>query len=175
LISSGKNFITSTTGKFTFALEEQTKNQSVLHEKNYYAALGCLIAGALFLFLSLTFLPLVFIAPNKFNLFFSLGSTFIQAALAFYHGPIPYVKLLFKRENLVISLFYATSLLLAIYSSIIWGTYLSAILVVALQIFALVWFVKQTFIGGQDASQQFQTFLVGNVFKSMVVNKFFQR
>lgn len=132
LIGAGKGLITKTSAKLTSAIEGQP--DSSLHQKNYKAFRVFLIVGVLFLFLSLTFLPLIFIAPNKFNLFFSLGSFFIQLALAFFHGPIPYAKLLFKRENLVISIFYAASLLLALYSSIIWGTYLSAILVVALQV-----------------------------------------
>jgi hypothetical protein len=88
--------------------------------------------GALFLLISITCLPLLFIAPNKFNFFFSLGSFFIQLSLAFFQGPLTYLKMLFSKENLLISAFYVGSLLLAIYSSVIWGTYLSAILVVGL-------------------------------------------
>jgi len=125
--------INQTTGKLTVALEE-TKAAQVVQEKNYYAFGAFFIVGALFLFLSLTFLPLIFIAPNKFNMFFSLGSFFIHLALAFFHGPINYVKILFKKENIMISVFYVVSLVFAIYSSIIWGTYLSALLVVALQV-----------------------------------------
>lgn len=44
---------------------------------NYYAFGAFFVVGALFLLLSFTMLPLIFISPNKFNLFFSLGSFFI--------------------------------------------------------------------------------------------------
>ncbi len=99
---------------------------------NYYAFGAFFMAGCLFLLLSLTFLPVLFIAPNKFNLFFSLGSFFIQMSLAFFHGPLNYIKIIFKKENVMISLLYFGSVVLAIYSSLLWGTYLSALLVVAL-------------------------------------------
>eukprot|EP00347_Sterkiella_histriomuscorum_P019396 403341789 len=126
------------------------------------------IVGCLFLFISLTFLPLVLIAPNKFNLFFGMGSLFIQVSLAFYHGPLNYVKLLFKRENLMISLLYVGSVFMAVYSALIWGTYLSAILVVVIQIVSLAYFVMQTFQGGQTAQTKLQSMvfggLVSNVF-----------
>ena len=101
---------------------------------NYYAFGVCLIVGCLFMLLSLTFLPLIFISPNKFNLFFGLGSFFVQLSLAFFHGPLNYLKLIFKKENLTISLLYVGSVLMAVYSSLIWGTYLSAVLVVFLQV-----------------------------------------
>jgi len=101
---------------------------------NYYAFGTFFIVGCLFLLLSFTFLPLIFIAPNKFNLFFGLGSFFIQLSLAFFHGPLNYLKLLFKRENLIISILYIGSVVLAVYSSLIWGTYMSAVLVVFLQV-----------------------------------------
>ena len=101
---------------------------------NYYAFGAFLMVGCLFLLLSLTFLPLILIAPNKFNLFFSLGSFFIQLSMAFFHGPLKYMQMIFKKENMIISLLYVGSLLFALYSSMIWGTYLSAILVVFLQV-----------------------------------------
>jgi len=88
--------------------------------------------------MSLTFLPLILIAPNKFNLFFGLGSFFIQLSLAFFHGPLAYLKLLFKKENLVISILYVVSVALAVYSSLFWGTYLSALVVVILQVSLLL-------------------------------------
>jgi len=113
------------------------------------------------LFLALTFLPLILIAPNKFNTFFSLGSFFINLALAFYQGPANYVKLLFSKENLMISLFYVLSLVFAIYSSLLWGSYLSSLLVVALQVFSLGWLVQQTFKGGEKATEDFKGFVQG--------------
>lgn len=101
---------------------------------NYYVAGTCLVIGMLFLLLAFTFLPLILISPAKFNLFFSIGSFFIQMALAFYHGPLAYLKLIFKRENLLISIIYVGTLGLCLYASMFWGTYLSSILLIVLQV-----------------------------------------
>ena len=49
----------------------------------------------------------------------------------------------------------------AIYSSLIWGTYLSSLLVVALQVFSLGWLIQQTFKGGERATEDFKGFLKG--------------
>ena len=92
------------------------------------------MVSGIFLLLSLTFLPLILISPNKFNLFFSLCSFFLQLSMASFKGPLPYLKLLFTPQNLLISALYLGSLCLALYSSLIWGTYLSALLMVSLQV-----------------------------------------
>jgi hypothetical protein len=101
---------------------------------NYYASGAFLAVGALFLFMSLTFLPLIFISPNKFNLFFSIGCFFVQISLAFFHGPLNYLKLIFKKENMTISMLYLGSVVLSVYSALFWGTYLSAFFLVILQV-----------------------------------------
>ena len=61
----------------------------------------------------------------------------------------------------MISVFYMLSLMFAIYSSLIWGTYLSSLLVVALQVFSLGWLIQQTFKGGEQATEDFKGFLKG--------------
>jgi hypothetical protein len=109
---------------------------------------------------SLTLLPLVLFSPNKFNMLFSTGSTFIHLALAFFYGPREYVSILFKKENLAVSALYVGSIALALYTSIIWGTYLSGLLVLLIQViftpnvqvFSLIWFVKQVIQGGKETS-----------------------
>jgi hypothetical protein len=99
---------------------------------NYYAFFAFFVVGCLFFMLAFTFLPLILITPAKFNLFFSLGSLFMQLSLAFYHGPMNYLKILFKKENILISALYIGSVLLAVYTSLFWGTYISALAIIAL-------------------------------------------
>mmetsp|Transcript_37771 Transcript_37771/g.36216 ORF Transcript_37771/g.36216 Transcript_37771/m.36216 type:complete len:116 (+) Transcript_37771:284-631(+) len=110
------------------------------------------VVGCLFLLLSLTFLPLIIVSPAKFNLFFSLGSIFIQLSLAFFYGPRTYLQMLFKKENLIISLLYIASVLLAFYSSLIWGNYLSSLLILVIQVVTLAYFILQAFYGGSSAT-----------------------
>lgn len=109
---------------------------------NYYAFATFFIVGCLFLLLAFTFLPVILIAPAKFNMFFSLGSFFMQLSLAFFHGPLNYIKIIFTKENLLISLLYVGSMLFAIYSALFWGNYFSSILIVGLQVrFVLIWLI----------------------------------
>lgn len=129
-----KNLISQTTGKISAQIGDSSKFSNRLTEKNYYAFGAFLIVGGLFLFLSLTFLPLIFFAPNKFNLFFSLGSLFLHCSMSFFYGPMTYIGMLFKRENFVITPLYMGSLFLSIFSSLFWGSYFLAFLILALQV-----------------------------------------
>lgn len=159
-------------GFFSKTEELQSKVTSAIDTgHNYYAFGAFFVVGALFLLLSFTMLPLIFISPNKFNLFFSLGSFFIQLSLAFFHGPLNYIKILFKKENMVISGLYFGALVFSVYTSLFWGTYLTAILLViiqvsintifgkyllnqiSLQIVSLAYFLMQTFTGGETATK----------------------
>ena len=52
--------------------------------------------AALFFALSILFLPMVYLFPYKFALLFTLGSINVIVALAFYHGPLAYLKVMFS-------------------------------------------------------------------------------
>ena len=133
LVSSSKKKIVKITSE-----ANKTLNEATLHPRfsqpNYFLFGVFLMISGIFLLLSLTFLPLLLISPNKFNLFFSLCSLFLQLSMASFKGPLPYLKLLFTPHNLLISALYLCSLCLALYSSLLWGTYLSALLMVSLQV-----------------------------------------
>jgi hypothetical protein len=133
LVSSSKKKIVKITSDANKTLNEATSHPR-LSQPNYFLFGVFLMVSGIFLLLSLTFLPLILISPNKFNLFFSLCSFFLQLSMASFKGPIPYLKILFTPQNLLISALYLCSLFLAIYSSLIWGTYLSALLMVSLQV-----------------------------------------
>ena len=122
-------------GFFEKSNEIKTKVTTAIDTgSNYYAAFAFFVIGALFLLLAFTFLPIVLLSPGKFNTFFSLGSCFIQLGLAFYNGPLNYLKMLFKKENLTISLVYVVTLVLALYASMFWGSYFSTIVLILLQV-----------------------------------------
>lgn len=98
-------------------------------DQSHKAAGLILIIACLLLTVALTCLPLVLFSPHQFNLFFSTGSGLVHVALALFYGPRYYVATMFKRENLLVSALYMGSLALAVYTSILWGTYLSGLLV----------------------------------------------
>ena len=84
--------------------------------------------GALFLFLSVLFLPTVIFSPHKFALLFSIGSVCMLISMAFYRGPKTYLKKLFRKDQALFSIAYICSLFLTLFSSVIMGSYLLTIL-----------------------------------------------
>ena len=116
---------------------------------DYTIAAGFLFFSLLFFLAAVTSLPMLLLSPRSFNLYFSFGSIFLQCALAFYYGPVKYVKSLFEAENRLVSTIYIGSLLVSLY--FIWSgtSYIGALCVIALQGFALSYFVMKAW-GGAD-------------------------
>ena len=120
-------------GFFSKASDVQNQvTQAIDTGTNYYAFLTFFVIGCMFLLLALTFLPLILVTPAKFNLFFSLGSLFLQLALTFFHGPLAYLKMLFKKENIIIASIYFAAVGMSVYASLFWGTYLSSLCFIAI-------------------------------------------
>ena len=90
--------------------------------------------GALFLLISFMLLPAIVLSPQKFSMFFTLGSVFLLVGFAFMKGPYKYAKNLFAKERLLFSVAYLASIIFTIYASIIVGSYLMTILASALQV-----------------------------------------
>ena len=100
-----------------------------------------LLFSVLFFFAAFTALPFILISPRSFNLYFCFGSIFLQVALAFFYGPVAYMKKLFVAENKLISVIYMASLVVDLYFIWAGAGYLMTILLVALQGCSLAWFV----------------------------------
>ena len=145
-------------------------NAAIGTGSNYNAFVVCFGIGVFFLLMAFTCLPFVMISPAKFNWYFSLGSIFIQLSLAFFYGPANYIKTLFKRENLIISCLYFVSVFFAFYSSIIWGTYFSSLIILVLQVVTLGYFVMQAVSGGDQATQKLQSMVVGGAVDKALTN-----
>ena len=76
------------------------------NQPNYQVAIVFAIGAFIFLLAALWALPFLFVAPHTFNLYFFLGSLFLQLALGFYYGPKQYVTSLLTKENMVFSAVY---------------------------------------------------------------------
>jgi len=99
------------------------------------------------------YLPMVLLSPASFNLYFCFGSLNLQVALAFWYGPMVYLRTkLFKPESRVVSLVYVSSLLICLYMCITGAGYIMSLLMIGLQAAALGFFVIGALSGGESAN-----------------------
>uniref|UniRef100_A0A7S3IE43 Vesicle transport protein n=1 Tax=Strombidium inclinatum TaxID=197538 RepID=A0A7S3IE43_9SPIT len=132
-------------------IEEKTGD---LTKPNYFWMGVSFVVGCLFLLAAFTALPFILISPASFNMYFSLSSAAFLTSVSFYYGPLNYLKKLFSRENLMISLLYIGSTLSSIAAIFMGASYLWAIGLVILQTVSLAFFVMQLFTGGENASEK---------------------
>ena len=119
---------------------------------DYTIAAGFLFFAVLFFLAALTSLPMILLSPRSFNLYFCFGSIFLQCALAFYYSPMQYLKSMFSPENRLVSGVYIGSLLLSLYFIYSGSSYFGALFMVALQAFALFYYVSKAVAGADRAN-----------------------
>ena len=108
---------------------------------------------------AMTSLPFFLLSPSGFNIYFSLASTCMLTAVAFFYGPLIYIKKLYARENLLISILYTASTIISLCSLIIKMGYMYSIALAVLQMVSLAFFLMQVVAGGESASGQLQTMM----------------
>jgi hypothetical protein len=111
-----------------------------------FFALGCL-----FLLAAVTSLPFILISPAGFNMYFSLASSSLLISVSFYYGPLNYLKTLFEKKNIMISMLYIGSTIASLFTIISKAGYLWSIGLVILQTVSLSFFGLQFFTSGENA------------------------
>ena len=98
---------------------------------DYTVAFCFLLFSILFFGMAVTSLPWIIISPKKFNLYFVFGSLFLQVSMAFYNGPVAYLRKIFSGNNCYIMVLYFASLFVNLY--MLWeGTgYIMALVMIA--------------------------------------------
>jgi len=129
---------------------------------DYKVAAGFLFFSVLFFFAALTSLPMILLSPASFNLYFCFGSMFLQIALAFFYAPMVYLRKLFSPETRVISAIYIFSLLLSLYLGWSGAGYISSLVMIGLQAFALAGMVMQAFSGAETANSWMYNMVAAN-------------
>lgn len=110
--------------------------------------IALLLLSALMFVLAGMFLPLVLLRPQKFCLFFSLGSVLSMASFAVLRGPIEQLKHMFSLQRLPFTSTYLGSLALTLYAAFVLQSYLLVLLFMALQAGALGWYLLSYIPGG---------------------------
>ena len=115
--------------------------------------------GCLFLLAAFTALPFILISPAGFDMYFSLASTSMLISVSFYYGPMNYLRQLFEKKNLMVSLLFVFSTLASLSTIFIKSGYLWSIGLVILQGISLSFFVLQLFSGGDNAQEKLTNFV----------------
>jgi len=101
------------------------------------------------------FLPLVLVRPQKFSLFFTLGSLLVMSAFAVLRGPTEQLKHMLSIQRLPFTATYLGSMVLTLYAALVAQSYLLVVLFSAVQVCALTWYVLSYVPGGAPALKLF--------------------
>lgn len=133
-------------------------------EKSYTSFFILLGLGAFILFLSMMFLPIAVIRPQKFVSLFSLGSLLTITSFIFIYGTKEYFKMLFKSGRALMTTLYLSSIIIGVYFSFTDTWMIVSHLCAVIQLVTLITFVL-TFIPGGNAGISF----MWSTFKSFFV------
>lgn len=110
---------------------------------------GIFFVGMMLISLSLSFLPLLPIKPQKFALLFALGSLTMLASVAQLKGPQAFAAIAMQRDKLPFSGAYLVGLLGTFWATLIARSYLFTSVFAFLQAVGLVYFMASFIPGGQ--------------------------
>ena len=132
-------------------IEEKTGD---LNKPNYTWMAIFFGVGCLFMLAAMTALPFILISPAGFNMYFSLSTMCMLISVSFYHGPMNYIKTLFEKKNIMISMLFICSTLASLSTIFTKAGYLWSIGLVILQAVSLSFFVLQLFTSGDNAQEK---------------------
>eukprot|EP00928_Gymnodinium_smaydae_P042928 TRINITY_DN28861_c0_g1_i2.p1 TRINITY_DN28861_c0_g1~~TRINITY_DN28861_c0_g1_i2.p1 ORF type:complete len:243 (+),score=43.88 TRINITY_DN28861_c0_g1_i2:142-870(+) len=122
---------------------------------------GCLLMGLAYLSL-----PLIVLAPQKFAGVFTAGSLCILASLAVLRGPGHFAAHLTSRERLPLSAAYFASIAGTLWASLWYRSSLLTMVLSAVQIVELMWFLVAYIPGGTMVLGHAQSIICGALRKA---------
>jgi hypothetical protein len=126
-------------------------------EKSYTLFFIFLATGIGLLFLSLAFLPIAWLSPQKFVSLLSLGSLTILISFVFIYGTSAYCEMLFTKTRALFSFLFICSTFLGIYFCFFNHSYYIVALVCALVQFITLIIFTLSFIPGGSMGISFIT------------------
>jgi len=110
---------------------------------------GIFFVGIFLISSSLSFLPVLVIAPQKFALLFAFGSMTLLSSFAVLKGPKSFANSLIERKKLPFSVAYAVGLVGTLVATIIMRSFLLTAIFGVMQAVALLYFLASFVPGGQ--------------------------
>ncbi|XP_023023006.1 uncharacterized protein [Leptinotarsa decemlineata] len=108
----------------------------------------CLGMGLLCFSLSLMYIPVLLFKARKFSLLFTLGSTFFVLSFFFLFGPLAFLKGMFAKERLFLTMTYGGTLVATLYCALHLQSTPFTVLFAIGQIISLLWTVIASIPGG---------------------------
>lgn len=140
-------------------------------EKSYTLFFTFIAVGIGLIFLSLLFLPMAVLAPQKFVSLFSLGSFVTLISFIFIYGTSAYLGMLFSSSRAIFSTLFIISIFLGLYFCFFNQTYyLIALFCALIQLITLIIFTL-SFIPGGSMGISFLTNMLMSPARSFI-NKF---
>jgi len=128
---------------------------------------GIFFVGMMLITFSLSFLPLLPVAPSKFSLMFSLGSMAILGSVAWLKGPPAFANAMMQRDKLPFSIAYLVGLLGTLWATIIYKSYIFTGIFVTVQVLGLLYFIA-SYVPGGKVVLNFCGRLSGHVLRMLV-------
>jgi len=110
---------------------------------------GVFLVGIFLISASVSFLPVMVIAPQKFALLFAFGSMTLLSSFAILKGPQAFASSLIEAKKLPFTVAYAVGLLGTLVATIGMKSFLLTAIFGVLQVFALLYFLASYVPGGQ--------------------------
>lgn len=111
--------------------------------------IGILLSSAILGFAFVVCLPMVLMFPAKFALAFTLGSIVFLASFAVLEGLTSFVRRMFTKERLLFTVAYFLSMILTVYSALVWRWYILVVGFASMQMVSLALFAASFVPGGQ--------------------------
>jgi hypothetical protein len=105
--------------------------------------------GMMLITLSLSFLPLLPVAPSKFALLFALGSLAVLGSVAWLKGPSSFVSAVTQRDKLPFTIAYGVGLVGTLWATIIAKSYVFTGVFAFIQVVGLLYFMASFVPGGK--------------------------
>jgi len=112
---------------------------------------GVFVLGVMMISMSLSFLPMLPVAPQKFALLFAFGSMTMMGSFALLKGPKAFAGELIQREKLPFSAAYGVGLVGTLTATIILKSYLLTAFFGIMQALSLLYFLASYIPGGKAA------------------------
>lgn len=136
----------------------QKTDETIEQYQNLQVGIVMMLTGALFLFLSTFFIPLIPIKPSKFVCLNAFGNICIVTSIFLIRG-LKFIKFFLKKEKVLFSIGYVASLLGEIYFAFLHSSYLMSIACFVLNVVSLAYLLFSFFKNG--------TAMLNMVFKGM--------
>ncbi|VEN43075.1 unnamed protein product [Callosobruchus maculatus] len=129
----------------------------------------CIGMGILCFSISLMYIPVLLFKARKFALLFTLGSTFFIMSFLFLWGPLAFLKHMFAKERLLVTITYGGTLFATLYCALHLQSTPFTVLFAIGQIITLLWTVIASIPGGTAGISFFSKMFSRSVSSTMPV------